>query len=211
MKQVQRFQFTIGWAALVLALATVVAADKPAAKQSPTPKSLKDRAILQMTGKIICAHCDLGIGDECCAGLQDGDSVVLLAGTANQELYEQRLNGGLGSVLGVLSVKDGQLHCYAVVHKTKGKPVAGVRIVGEIVAQKGKLLVKNGKHSIRLSGKPAKSLKAGRWAELQGQLKVGRKGDARLKLTQAKLVSKPALAERLDTVLLPKKKPSPKK
>jgi len=174
--------------ALISLLASSGEAAKPKAKKKPTG----DQVVVVVTGKLICSHCELGVGDDCCSALQIKNTVFLLGGLANKQLMPQRLNGGTRKVIGVLAKKSDQFLLTGFQLKATTKSKHGFTITGRLKKKGKSIYLLNGKTPIRLTGKQAKPLavKAGKLAEVTGDLKFDLRGRMRLKPKSAKVVTK---------------------
>ena len=172
---------------------TTLSGDESAAKQKPKPKKVTAGARVEVTGTLVCAHCDLGIGGECCGGLKIGESVFILTGKVNEELLEQRFSMPTRRVAGQLSVKDGYLHLSGKLLKAARGAKPHVATIGKIAKADKGVVVNNGKHTIHLVSSPKSDLSklVGKWAQLDGAYQVDRKGRIQLTVRNAKATKPP--------------------
>jgi len=180
---------TVSLVLFSLALVSAAVAARPKAKK---PAKQPERAVVVVTGKLICSHCELSVGEDCCSALQIKNTIFLLSGQANKELFPKRLAGGVRKVIGTVSKKGDQLQLTGVQLKLGKKSKKGYSITG-LLKKSGKyLILANGKQPIRLTGKAAKPLakNTGKLAELTGDLKFDLRGRLRLKPKTSKVVKK---------------------
>jgi hypothetical protein len=176
----------------IAAFPLCLSAAEPAASSAEKPAL----AVVDISGDLICTHCDLGIGNDCCSGLKADKTVVILAGKANEKLFDLRFGGGKRRVRGTVGVKDGNLHLFG--DAVDGKSEKGsVTVTGQVVAAetngKKQTSLANGKEPIVLTGEKAASLaeSAGKWAELTGALAVNREGKVAIEVATVKLLDAP--------------------
>ena len=177
---------------IVLLAAIALTSPAFAAKPKAKKKVKGEQVVAVVTGKLICSHCELGVGDDCCSALQIKNTVFLLGGLANKQLMPQRLNGGTRKVIGVLSKKSDQFLLTGFQLKATNKSKHGFAITGRLKKKGKSLYLLNGKTPIRLTGKQVKPLhaKVGKLAEVTGDLKFDLRGRMRLKPKSAKVVTK---------------------
>ena len=150
--------------------------------------------LASVTGTLLCAHCDLGIGDECCAALQIENTAVILEGKANDQLIDVRLNGGIYQVLGTLRVFDGNLHLRGLQQTKLAKPPPQqVSVTGRVMRSGSTTHLQNGKQNIRVRGPKVKTLDKyhGKWVQISGSLKVDRRGRIQVTVLTAKPTTRP--------------------
>jgi hypothetical protein len=169
-------------------------AEEPAS-QAASDQQEAQGVVARVTGRLICAHCDLGIGVECCSALKIDDAVFVLSGQANEDLFAQRLNGGTFCVVGRLSVgDDGHLHLAGV---REGKLPADAKlemaVTGRLARAGESLVLENGKHAVRVRGDGAGTLAehVGKWLELHGDLGLDRRGRIEIQAAKAQVVEGP--------------------
>lgn len=158
------------------------------------PKPVPEAAVVRVSGQLICAHCELGVGSDCCTGLRSGESVFVLEGPANKTLFEKRQSGGPARVAGTVRVQDGLLYLQSTVEPATSPVPPTVSVTGRVTAADAGVMLANGKSPIRVLGDPAKSLpeQAGRRVEIQGKLAVDRQGQVRLQAASIKPAAEPA-------------------
>ena len=147
----------LGVAVLLGAIASAQTADQ-GKKKGARARGL---ATVGATGELVCAHCELGIGDTCSSALKVDKVVFLLDGKIGEELFDNRREGELKTVSGTLAVKDGQLHLTGrkvIEPKDKSKVKPRTYLAGQLLKVGDGLSVKNGKTAILLTGDAAKKL-----------------------------------------------------
>lgn len=151
--------------AILIVLAAAVSAQ--AADNSPETPTAGD-AVLVIRGTQHCSMCEFGVGEECCLGIQAGDSRFIVEGPACDKLFDNRHSGEKTHIQGVAFLKNGALYmtgktldaakdavvesdapavAVGTLHKSNGKLVLRsdkleVEIIGPTVESAGKLVGK---------------------------------------------------------------------
>ncbi len=185
--------FRLSVVLIVLCAVSLFAEDKPGARDDSQEK--QSQVMARITGNLLCTHCDLSVGDDCCAGLAVGATVIFLAGKANKEFFPQRLTGAARGVAGTLSVNQyGYLELNGSAAKDASKPAkVRVELTGRVAKSDDSLSLDNGKHPIALRGDASDKLgdAIGKWVAVVGELKLDRKGRIIFAADSAKTVERP--------------------
>ena len=137
-----------------MALIGAIRAEKEKGKE----KVKKDKnacARVVVTGTLLCAHCELGIGDSCCAAVEVGDVAFVIEGAAGDEIFDDRKSGILKTVRGSVSAKEGYLYVKGEkATDPKGKDAKPRSVLlGKLVKDGDALAIDGGIRKIRLTGK----------------------------------------------------------
>ena len=139
-------------AAVVCSMA-LIGAIRAEGKKVDKDKNAGARVVV--TGTLICAHCELGIGDSCCAGVDVGGVAFVIEGAAGDQIFDDRKSGILKTVRGPVSAKEGYLYVKGEkASDPKGKNAKPRSVLlGKLAKDGDALAIDAGIRKIRLTGK----------------------------------------------------------
>lgn len=190
-------------AALVILVATV-----PMARLHGQDKKTPPAAKVAVTAELVCAHCDLGLGDDCAPALKvDKKTAIFLAGKPAKEFEDKRFDQKFLVAEGALALdkkkqmvltldkasfwKEGDTSAPAKgTARATGTPVCGSCDL--MICDECTLAVANGAAPIILDGKLATQHKAedAKAVTVLGQFYVDKNGLLRLNATKVDLEKK---------------------